>query len=527
MNDEPQRRRTSGSGRHAAVPARPRPFRVTPRRLAQGFVVVALTGSLGAFVAQSTAAASSDRTAMREARTAVAGAAFEAMQTAHEASLAAEDVTLDDESLAALEAATAELEDLLDDAGVADLGIAELRGADTASRSGSRTSTERTSIERTTTERTTSARSGGRGSGAARGATDEPPGAAADAPAAGDAAADAPAAGDAAADAPAAGDAAADAPAADAQAASSEPLLSASQDLLATAGAPQQTPAPADPADAGAAGGAASSATPTPDATGTAAENPTETSTESPTQGATDNPAEPSADDVVEIPPVQGPEDATTRKIRAALARVVALSGEVLDTAEEERARIAAEEEAARLQAERKKAAAAAAAAAKKAQEEAAAKAAAEAAAEAAAAERAAWKKSLLGYANGRVPSSALCALSFDAGQLLRCDAAEDLEALDAAYLDDFGTHLAVSDSYRSYGAQVTCRATKGWLCAAPGTSNHGTGIAVDLGGGIQSFGTAQHAWMQQHADEFGWVHPAWARAGGSKPEAWHWEYVR
>ena len=507
MNDEPQRRRTSGSGRHAAVPARPRPFRMTPRRLAQGFVVVALTGSLGAFVAQSTAAASSDRTAMREARTAVAGAAFEAMQTAHEASLAAEDVTLDDESLAALEAATAELEDLLDDAGVADLGIAELRGADTASRSGSRTSTERTSIERTTTERTTSARSGGGGSGAARGATDEPTGAAADAPAA--------------------GDAAADAPAADAQAASSEPLLSASQDLLATAGGPQQTPAPADPADAGAAGGAASSATPTPDATGTAAENPTETSTESPTQGATDNPAEPSADDVVEIPPVQGPEDATTRKIRAALARVVALSGEVLDTAEEERARIAAEEEAARLEAERKKAAAAAAAAAKKAQEEAAAKAAAEAAAEAAAAERAAWKKSLLGYANGRVPSSALCALSFDAGQLLRCDAAEDLEALDAAYLDDFGTHLAVSDSYRSYGAQVTCRATKGWLCAAPGTSNHGTGIAVDLGGGIQSFGTAQHAWMQQHADEFGWVHPAWARAGGSKPEAWHWEYVR
>ena len=519
MNDEPQRRRTSGSGRHAAVPARPRPFRMTPRRLAQGFVVVALTGSLGAFVAQSTAAASSDRTAMREARTAVAGAAFEAMQTAHEASLAAEDVTLDDESLAALEAATAELEDLLDDAGVADLGIAELRGADTASRSGSRTSTERT----------TRARSGSAGSGtpsgAARGATDEPTAVAADAPAAGAAAADA----------PAADEAAADAPAADAQAPSSEPLLSASQDLLATAGAPQQTPAPADPADTGAAGGAASSATPTPDATGTAAENPTEsstetsteTSTESPTQGATDNPAEPSADDVVEIPPVQGPEDATTRKIRAALARVVALSGEVLDTAEEERARIAAEEEAARLEAERKKAAAAAAAAAKKAQEEAAAKAAAEAAAEAAAAERAAWKKSLLGYANGRVPSSALCALSFDAGQLLRCDAAEDLEALDAAYLDDFGTHLAVSDSYRSYGAQVTCRATKGWLCAAPGTSNHGTGIAVDLGGGIQSFGTAQHAWMQQHADEFGWVHPAWARAGGSKPEAWHWEYVR
>ncbi|UJP41591.1 D-alanyl-D-alanine carboxypeptidase family protein [Cellulomonas palmilytica] len=110
---------------------------------------------------------------------------------------------------------------------------------------------------------------------------------------------------------------------------------------------------------------------------------------------------------------------------------------------------------------------------------------------------------------------------------MLRCDAAEDLEALDVAYHAAFGSHLSITDSYRSYGAQVTCRATKGWLCATPGTSNHGTGIAVDLGGGIQSFGASQHLWMKEHADEFGWAHPAWARAGGSKPEAWHWEYVR
>ncbi|WP_197080822.1 D-alanyl-D-alanine carboxypeptidase family protein, partial [Cellulomonas sp. A375-1] len=228
------------------------------------------------------------------------------------------------------------------------------------------------------------------------------------------------------------------------------------------------------------------------------------------------------ADEVV-VPPVAGPEDETTRKIREAVARVVELSSEVAETTQETRERIAAEQQAAAEKAAAEKAAAEAAA---KAEAEAAAKAAAEAAA-AKEAERAAWKQSLLGYANGQIPSSALCAPSFDSSALLRCDAAEDLDALDAAYHADFGVHLAISDSYRSYGNQVSCRARKGWLCAQPGTSNHGTGIAVDLGGGIQVFGTKQHAWMQQHAGEFGWVHPAWARAGGSKPEAWHWEYTR
>lgn len=148
------------------------------------------------------------------------------------------------------------------------------------------------------------------------------------------------------------------------------------------------------------------------------------------------------------------------------------------------------------------------------------------AAAAAAAAERAAWKRSLQGYANGRIPASALCSPSFDSSALLRCDAAEALTALDAAYVAAFGGHLQVSDSYRSYGAQVACRRSKGSLCARPGTSNHGWGVAVDLGGPAHSFGTAAHAWLLANAGAYGWTLPAWARADGSKPEPWHWEYV-
>jgi LAS superfamily LD-carboxypeptidase LdcB len=66
---------------------------------------------------------------------------------------------------------------------------------------------------------------------------------------------------------------------------------------------------------------------------------------------------------------------------------------------------------------------------------------------------------------------------------------------------------------------------TKGSLCARPGTSNHGFGVAIDFGGGIQTFGSPQHEWMDEHAGSWQWVHPDWAEPSGNLPEAWHWEY--
>lgn len=129
------------------------------------------------------------------------------------------------------------------------------------------------------------------------------------------------------------------------------------------------------------------------------------------------------------------------------------------------------------------------------------------------------------GHANGQIPPAVLCDLSFAAGQQLRCDAAASAERLNAAFRAAFGRDLSVTDSYRSYAQQVAVKASKGALAAPPGMSNHGWGQALDLGGGIQSFGTAEHLWMLTHAARYGWIHPAWARPGGSKPEPWHWEY--
>ncbi|HET8769019.1 MAG TPA: D-alanyl-D-alanine carboxypeptidase family protein [Pedococcus sp.] len=129
-------------------------------------------------------------------------------------------------------------------------------------------------------------------------------------------------------------------------------------------------------------------------------------------------------------------------------------------------------------------------------------------------------------YTNGRVPRSALCTLRDARSESLRPKAAAAFDALSAAYRQHSGHALCVTDSYRSYDEQVAVKATRGRWAATPGRSEHGLGLAVDLCGGVDRFGTDAHRWMVVNAPHYGWVHPAWADAGGSLPEPWHWEYA-
>ena len=134
-------------------------------------------------------------------------------------------------------------------------------------------------------------------------------------------------------------------------------------------------------------------------------------------------------------------------------------------------------------------------------------------------------KQSVVGFANGQIPRSALCPIWGAPTQLLRADAAAAFDKMSKAYAEQFGRPICVTDSYRSYSEQVALYASKPHLAAVPGTSNHGLGVAVDLCGGIESFGTVQHQWLFTHAPLFGWFHPLWAEPTGSRPEPWHWEF--
>lgn len=131
-------------------------------------------------------------------------------------------------------------------------------------------------------------------------------------------------------------------------------------------------------------------------------------------------------------------------------------------------------------------------------------------------------------WRNGRIPTDELCSVEFAPDALLRCDAAYALELLNEHYRVEFGTDMGIVSAYRSYEQQVSVKASRGWLAATPGTSNHGWGVAVDLAGmgGLGDYSSPRYRWMLENGPEFGWNHPRSMRpGGGGPPEPWHFEF--
>ncbi|WP_051639923.1 D-alanyl-D-alanine carboxypeptidase family protein [Cellulomonas sp. URHE0023] len=134
---------------------------------------------------------------------------------------------------------------------------------------------------------------------------------------------------------------------------------------------------------------------------------------------------------------------------------------------------------------------------------------------------------------NGKLPPSALTAISWATDPhgtpyYLRSAAAAALERLDRAFRAAFGHHLALDLTYRDYDTQVAMRAALGTVAATPGTSTHGTGLALDVPELPCEYGwdTPQRDWLITHGPAYGWTSPSWAHSNGSNPEYWHFEFV-
>ncbi|QHT55882.1 peptidase M15 [Cellulomonas sp. H30R-01] len=121
-------------------------------------------------------------------------------------------------------------------------------------------------------------------------------------------------------------------------------------------------------------------------------------------------------------------------------------------------------------------------------------------------------------YGNGRIPPDALASVG-STGHRLWAPAAQAFGDLTAAAARD-GVRIGITDSYRSYDAQVDVAARKGLysqggLAAAPGTSPHGWGLALDL-----ALDDRAQAWMRANAGTYGFEED-------TPREPWHWVYSR
>ncbi|NDB83048.1 MAG: hypothetical protein EB127_09970, partial [Alphaproteobacteria bacterium] len=102
--------------------------------------------------------------------------------------------------------------------------------------------------------------------------------------------------------------------------------------------------------------------------------------------------------------------------------------------------------------------------------------------------------------ANGKLDPSKLTTVQ--GGYQLRNDAAQAFQSASAS-AKKTGVSLALSSAYRSYEKQAALyanRANNPYPVAAPGTSNHGYGIAIDV-----PEGTPGHRWMIANGRQFGW----------------------
>jgi len=127
-------------------------------------------------------------------------------------------------------------------------------------------------------------------------------------------------------------------------------------------------------------------------------------------------------------------------------------------------------------------------------------------------------------------------------GQLMRKEAAGALASLIAGAKAQ-GLTIAADSGYRSYATQVSVynnevktygQATADSESAKPGTSEHQTGWAVDVGGGgcniTDCFGnTAEGKWVAAHAYEYGFIVRYTAdkvNVTGYRAEPWHIRYI-
>jgi len=124
----------------------------------------------------------------------------------------------------------------------------------------------------------------------------------------------------------------------------------------------------------------------------------------------------------------------------------------------------------------------------------------------------------LKAYGNGKVPADQLVEIgAAGSGERLWGPAAAAFDEMAAAAKAD-GVTVRINDSYRSYEDQVSMAERKGLrsqggLAAAPGTSSHGWGMAVDLG-----LDARAQSWMRENAGSYGFAETV-------SGEPWHWGF--
>ena len=128
-------------------------------------------------------------------------------------------------------------------------------------------------------------------------------------------------------------------------------------------------------------------------------------------------------------------------------------------------------------------------------------------------------------YENARIPTNAMAKVA-GTNFLMEPHAAAALRSMMNA-AGKVGIDLSIGNTYRDYETQAAMyqahvSGSHPAPVAAPGSSNHGWGLAVDLAATTNP----EFQWLLRNAGRFGFTNP-WVDGKGDRTsvEPWHWEY--
>lgn len=132
----------------------------------------------------------------------------------------------------------------------------------------------------------------------------------------------------------------------------------------------------------------------------------------------------------------------------------------------------------------------------------------------------------LSGYSNGQLPDELLCTIPWAPEDRILCAALPNLTRMSEAFKAEFGTDIPILDGYRPLSEQITVHHRDPNWTAIPGTSNHGWGLAVDLGWDtFREWEAPEVKWMLENGYKFGWRLPQALSQDSDRPEPWHYEF--
>jgi hypothetical protein len=121
---------------------------------------------------------------------------------------------------------------------------------------------------------------------------------------------------------------------------------------------------------------------------------------------------------------------------------------------------------------------------------------------------------------NGRLTADMLAPIPWAPSKLVANEILYYVVQMGRAYQSIFGVYPTINDAYRTYDRQLDLFRERGYPDAAyPGTSNHGTGRALDVA--VGSYGSMRWHFMNETARMFGF-RPL--NEGNLRFEPWHWQ---